>query len=70
MNRPIGLNCDLAKAMVEAGLLPPNVRRFIIDSGMPGELVTIHYECFADKKQLKVIEAGVRSAKIVEVPEA
>lgn len=46
------INSVFWEKMVEAGLVPPLVSRFVIDSGNPGDVVKIYYDCFADSEML------------------
>ena len=46
-------NVDFWKMLHGRGLIPPNVRRFIIDSGEPGGVVKIYFDCFAEPNMLE-----------------
>ena len=37
------------------GVVPENVRRFVIDSGAPGEPMRMYWETFADEHFLEVL---------------
>lgn len=51
---------DLALALIAAGVLPPNCRRFLIDSGEPGSAVKVFYECYGDDRLLDAfVTAGI-----------
>jgi hypothetical protein len=52
----------LCSAMKEAGLLPENCRRFVIDCNSRS-IVTLYYECIGDERLLEVI----RPSCMVEV---
>lgn len=49
---------ELAKKLIDAGLLPSQAKRFIIDV-RPFEPVKIYYECFADKQTLDIVFEGL-----------
>lgn len=46
----------LVKAMQDAGILPENCRRFIIDCNSRS-IVTLYFECLGDERLLEVITA-------------
>ena len=49
----LGNNIDLIKAMQEAGILPDNCRRVVIDIPYD-DLVEVYYECLGDTRLLDV----------------
>lgn len=60
-----GVDFNLWGRLVEAGLVPHNCKRFVIDSGNPGEPVKIFWETCADRPQIKavlnvVVESAIR----------
>ena len=58
MGKPIkGHDTRLVKAFEEAGILPENTRRMVIDIDCTG-LVMIYYETFADERLLDVDLVG------------
>ena len=52
VNRAVGF--EIGSKLSEAGLIPDNVRRIIIDIPCDG-CVVIYYECFGDKKQIDLV---------------
>lgn len=62
---PIASSHALAKALMESGVLPPNCRRFLIDSGEPGGLLKVFYECYADER---VLDAFVAAGIVTKTP--
>ena len=46
--------------LVATGAVPPNVIRFVIDSGPPDSVPKIYWECFATKGLLDVIVDELR----------
>ncbi len=52
--RPI-INNELTEALMKSGVLPPNCRRYIIDSGYPTDTITMYYECLGDQRLLDVV---------------
>ena len=50
------LNDQFTRALIDAGVLPANCRRYIIDSGEPGNAITLHFECFGDERLLSVVQ--------------
>ncbi len=54
--RQIASSMNLGARLVEAGLLPVNCRRFIIDCPPPNEgPVKIYFDCYGDVEQLEVV---------------
>jgi hypothetical protein len=49
---------DVAKALTEAGIIPTNCRRFIIDSEA-GEVVKVYYECYGDVGKIQLLFEAV-----------
>ena len=49
------INNELTEALLKNGVLPAGCRRYIIDSGYPGDLVVMHYECTGDERLLDVV---------------
>ena len=45
---------EIGSKLNEAGLIPDNVRRIIIDIPCDG-LIVIYYECLGDKKQIDLV---------------
>lgn len=59
---------DLGKILIDAGLIPPTTRRFVIDCDLD-KPVTIYVEQFADERLLEVISgnaAAIIAGKIEE----
>ncbi len=54
--REIASSAGLGKRLVEAGLLPANTRRFLIDCPPPNEgPVKIYYDCYGDVDLISVV---------------
>ena len=45
---------DIGKPLVEAGILPPNTKRFVIDCDI-NSAVKIYYECYGSEDQASAI---------------
>jgi hypothetical protein len=41
------------EALIEVGLLPVNCKRYVIDSGLVGNVMTIYFDCFLDNRILE-----------------
>jgi hypothetical protein len=55
MEKPKIIPSDLLGVkLIEAGILPPNCRRFVID-GLVGDPLRIYIECFGDEQVLEVV---------------
>ncbi len=63
--RQIASSMNLGSRLIQAGLLPPNCRRFLIDCPPPNEgPVKIYFDCYADTEQLEVVfDEIVRAVK-------
>lgn len=55
---------SLSKKLIEAGIIPPNTRRAIIDIRM-NDAVTIYIEAYGDERLLDIIANNLEGAKIV-----
>lgn len=58
------------KQLIEAGVVPHNVRRVLIDIPV-ADVVTIHYECYGDEKMFTAeLAVALKKAEVVHVGDA
>ena len=68
MHKPITGHCpELIKSMEEAGILPENCRRVILDIAFDS-IVKVYYEVLGDERLLEVDFAKHIGAMIIERP--
>ena len=66
MCEPI-IGFEVGSRLAEAGLVPKSIKRIVIDIPLDG-IVTIYYECVADKNTVEVaIEEFIKNKKRLKV---